>query len=57
MTTETKQILEELKAIRSELHYIKEHIVDVDTILTNEDREALDQAEKDLKHGKTKRLI
>lgn len=57
MATESKQILEELRAIRSDLDYLKEHIVDVDIVLTDEDREALQSAEKDLKERKTKRLM
>ena len=55
--TESKQILEELKAIRTDLDYIKGHIVDVDLVLTDDDREALEAAEINLKHGKTKRLM
>jgi len=56
MVTETK-ILEELKAIREDLDYLKEHVVDIDLVLTDDDLEAIKQAEKDLKQGKTKRLI
>ena len=55
--TESKQILEELKAIRMDLDYIKGHIVDVDLVLTDDDREALEAAEINLKQGKTKRLM
>ncbi len=57
MTTETKEILEELRAIRSDLDYIKEHIIDRDLVLTDDDIESLKEAEKDLKEGKTKRLV
>ena len=35
---------EELKAIRADLDYIKEHMIDVDTILTPEEKERLDEA-------------
>jgi hypothetical protein len=56
MVNETKQILDELKAIRSDLDYLKEHIVDIDLVLTDDDLESIEQAEKDLKEGKTKRL-
>ncbi len=38
MTTETKEIMDELKSIKEELHYIKTHMVDVDTVLTVEER-------------------
>ena len=57
MATETKQMLEELRAIRSDLDYIKEHIIDGDVILTDDDRESMKAAEKDLREGKAKRLV
>ena len=51
-----KQIMEELKSIRNDLDYIKEHVTDIDFVLTDDDFGALYEAEKDLKAGKTKRL-
>lgn len=57
MTTKAKQILEELKAIRIDLDYLKTHIADVDMVLTDDDLESIKTAEKELKEGKTKRLI
>ena len=57
MTTEAKQILEELRAIRNDLDYLKEHIIDVDLVMTDEDVNSLREAEKNLKEGKTKRLV
>ena len=56
MTTEAR-ILEELKAIKADLDYLKEHIVDMDLVLTDDDLLAIKEAEKDLKEGKTKRMI
>lgn len=56
MTTETKTIINKLNEIKSELDYIKEHLVDVDMVLTEDDLESLKEAEKDLAKGKTKRL-
>lgn len=53
MTTETKQIMNKLNLIQSELDYIKDHMVDVDTILSGEDKEALTKAEEEFKNGKT----
>ena len=44
MATETKQIMDELKSIKDELHYIKVHMVDVDTILTAEEKQLLDKS-------------
>ncbi len=48
--------MEELKAIRSDLDYIKEHITDVDFVLTDDDMVSLDNTEKDFKEGKTVKL-
>ena len=56
MASETKQILEKLEAIKLELDYIKKHMTDIDTVLTDDDIESLKEAERDLKAGKTKRL-
>ena len=56
MASETKQILEKLEAIKLELDYIKKHMTDMDTILTDDDIESLKEAEKDFRTGKTKRL-
>jgi len=50
--SETKQILEELKEIKHELHYIKDHMIDVDTVLDEDDRQAIKNAEKEFKEGK-----
>ena len=55
MGTETQMILEELKEIKLELHYIKDHMVDVDTVLTPEE-ERLDESLHDFKTGKTTSL-
>ncbi len=55
-TGETEQILEKLDSIKEELDYIKQHIIDVDAVLTEDDFDSLFEADKDLKAGKTKRL-
>lgn len=57
MTSETKQILAELREIRSDLDYIKSHMTDTDLILTADDKSSIKEAEKDLKEGKAKRLV
>ncbi|HIH42715.1 TPA: hypothetical protein HA246_03655 [Candidatus Woesearchaeota archaeon] len=57
MADQNKQILEKLSEIKTELDYIKDHLVDVDAVLTEDDLVALQDAESDLKIGKTKRLI
>ena len=56
MTTETEVILDKLDSIRDELDYIREHIGDIDVVLTDDDANALQEAERDLKEGRTKRL-
>ena len=57
MTTESKEILDELKAIRIDLDYLKAHLIDMDLVLTDDDLESIKEAEKDLKQNKTKRLV
>ena len=49
-------VFDELKSLKKEVTFIKKHMVDVDTVLTDDDFESLNEAEKDLKAGKTKRL-
>ena len=56
MATEVKQIIEKLNHIQSDLDYIKEHISDVDFVLTDDDLNALREAEENLSAGKTTRL-
>lgn len=50
---ETVNIMEKLDSIQSELDFIKEHMVDVDTILTEEDKIDLGQARNEFEQGKT----
>ena len=47
-----KQVLEELKEIKQELDTIKDHMVDVDTILTKEEHILLDESIKNEREGK-----
>ncbi len=56
MATETQLIMEELKEIKIDLHYIKDHMVDVDAILTPEEEERLEESLHDFKTGKTTSL-
>jgi uncharacterized membrane protein YgcG len=51
-----KHIWEELKAIRLELAYIKEHMVDADTLLTSEEEELLEESLKEFEKGEATRL-
>ena len=52
MISETKQIMDELKSIKEELHYIKIHMVDADTILTAEEKTLLNESIKNERAGK-----
>lgn len=60
MTTE-QAIVKELKGIRQELDQIKHQIElllpDPDDVLTEDDVRSLDEAEEDLKKGRTVRLV
>ena len=52
----SSELLEELKVIREDLQYIREHMVDVDMILTPEEEEILNQGINELRDGKTTKL-
>ena len=51
-----KEIWEELKVIRRELGYIKEHMVDVDTVLTQEEERILDESLREFVEGEATKL-
>ena len=53
METLTRTILERLNTIQFELNFIKEHMVDADTILTEEDKTDLAQAREEFRNKKT----
>ena len=55
METE-KIIMTKLDVIKAELDYIKQHIVDVDCILTPEEEEKLDESLIEFKERKTTSL-
>jgi len=52
MTNENKQIINELKNIKIDINFIKQHMIDVDSIMTKEDYEALKEYEKEKREGK-----
>ncbi|MEK6959621.1 MAG: hypothetical protein AABX47_00470 [Nanoarchaeota archaeon] len=56
METETHQIMTQLTEIKNELDLIRDRLRDVDVVLTVDDYLSLDEAENDLRSGKTKRL-
>ena len=53
MVTEAKQIVERLDVIKSELDYIKENMIPIDALLTEEDRDALVKAREEYKKRET----
>jgi len=55
-TITLKKIYEDLEFVKKGIIEIKANIVDADIILTGDDIESLQKAEKDLREGKTKRL-
>lgn len=56
MAAETQLIMEELREIKLDLDYIKEHMVDVDTILTPEEEEHLEESLQQFRDRKTTSL-
>ncbi len=56
MSIEAKNILEELKSIRSDLDFIKEHMFDPDSIMTLEENKRFQQSMKELQERKTTSL-
>ncbi|MCK5289917.1 MAG: hypothetical protein KAJ56_03145 [Candidatus Aenigmarchaeota archaeon] len=48
----SKDIRDELKAIREDLNFIKSHMVDIDSIMTEDDFIALKEYRKDKEAGR-----
>jgi len=51
MAIETQQIIEELHTIKEELDYIKEHMVDKDMFLSEEEKKLLKESYENEKRG------
>ncbi|HIH10343.1 MAG TPA: hypothetical protein HA254_06800 [Candidatus Diapherotrites archaeon] len=51
-----EQLTAELKAIRHDVEYIKEHMVDVDMILTKGEEKRLEESLSEYRQGKAVRL-
>ena len=51
-----QEVVQELKAIRKDLDFIKEHMVDVDTIMTPEEEKQHEEALKEHEEGKATSL-
>ena len=51
---DAKEIMTKLARLQTDMDYIREHIED--TTLTEDDLKSLEEARKDLREGKTRRL-
>jgi len=52
----SSELMQELKLIREELQYIKEHMVDVDMVLSHEEEKCLEECMCEHRDGKTVKL-
>ena len=52
-TINMEKVYREILALKREVNFIKDHMVDVDLILTPEENSELDESLKELKKGKT----
>ena len=50
---EEQLIIQKLEKIEKQVEDIREHMVDIDTILDQEDFQAIEEAEKEFREGKT----
>ena len=51
--SDLREIIEKITALQEDISYIKCNMVDGDCILTEEDKISIEEAERDLKEGKT----
>ena len=56
METENVKIIEELKIIRKDIDYIKEHMIDVDSFLTKKESKQLGESIKNFREGKATKI-
>jgi len=52
-TINMEKVYREILALKREVNFIKDHMVDVDLILTPEENSELDESLKELEEGKT----
>lgn len=52
-TTDIEKLSGKLDTIQSDLDYIKEHMANIDVVMTEDDLNSLDEAEIEFKVGKT----
>ncbi len=51
-----EKVYDELKSLKKDVHFIKQHMVDVDSIMTSDEEERFEESMKELKQGKTTSL-
>ncbi len=51
---DAKEIITKLARLQADMDYVREHIEDI--TLTEDDIEAIEEARKDMKEGRTRRL-
>lgn len=51
---DAKEVMTKLARLQTDMDYVREHIEDI--TLTEDDFEAIEEARKDLREGKTRRL-
>jgi len=54
MNVENREVVERLARLQKDMDFLKEHIEDI--TLTDDDLESIEEARKDLKEGRTRRL-
>ena len=54
MNVENGEVVERLARLQKDMDFLKEHIEDI--TLTDDDLESIEEARKDLKEGRTRRL-
>ncbi len=55
-TVTIQKVYDEIKSLKEEIHFIKKHMFDSDTIISSEEEKSLHQSLKEYKEGKTKSL-
>jgi len=56
VTITIEKIYDELKGIKREIHYIRTHMIDSDTVLTPQEEVELNESLKDLERNNTSSL-
>jgi len=51
-----EQVFDELQSLKKDVSFIKKHMIDVDMILTEDDKQSLKEAEEEYAKGETTSL-